>query len=123
MKTKEEIIKYKCKECGKDVLEKDLHYMDNDRLVKEELCFSCDFWMEKVKTIEDSNWARIDNQSYYVGEENKGGFRGFDGQKFKIKFNARKKVWSWFSWCIKRRITILWGMSLNGRARNKGTPL
>jgi len=87
-----EIIKYKCKECGKKVLEKDLHYMDNDRLIKEKLCFTCDFWMKKVKTIKDPNWVRVNNESYYIGDETEKGFRGFDSRKFIIKFNNGKII-------------------------------
>jgi len=85
-------IIYKCKECGKKISEDDLKYAIRDSLISEKLCFECNFWMDKIKTINDPYWLRINNESYYVGDEEDDRLRGFNGQKFRIKFDDGKII-------------------------------
>ena len=70
---------YKCKECGKNVTQNDLHYFDNiiKSLVEQQLCFNCEFWTEKLKWKNNSRVVRINGHYYYINDENKNnGFRG-----------------------------------------------
>ncbi len=54
-----------------------------------------DFWKSKVEIKDNPNVARINGVHYFIGDENEKGtnsFRGFDGKKFKIKFNDGREV-------------------------------
>lgn len=76
-----------CSECGK--LEK-LRWMEDikEKLIKRQLCFTCNFWMERVNQVNNPNSVRIRGSHYWIQKENapKGSFRGFGGKKFKIVF-------------------------------------
>ena len=70
-----------CKVCGKEVES----YREND------VCFSCEYWEELYKQDMQSpphTYAIINGTHYVIGDENSKEtyFRGFGGQKFKIKF-------------------------------------
>jgi len=94
LKKKQEEL-YKCKECKKIIKVKNLTYFPYlvKQLIKEKLCFTCDFWIEKIKEVNNPKSVRINKWHYFIGDENKkGGFRGFDGRRFKIKFNNDKKI-------------------------------
>jgi hypothetical protein len=74
------------------------------RLDRKEICFGCDFWIEKVlwKTEGDPKAVIVNGRHYYIGEEQEkgyGGFRGFGGSEFKIKFNDGRRVVSHNLWC------------------------
>lgn len=52
-----------------------------------------DFWKSKVEIKDNPNVARINGVHYFIGDE-KGtnSFRGFDGEKFRIKFHDGREV-------------------------------
>ena len=97
-KIKEE---YKCKECQKIIKVKDLTCFSEvgKYLIRQKLCFSCDFWAGKIKDVNNPKSVRIDKWHYFIGDESKGGFRGFDGKRFKIRFNNGKEVETTNLWC------------------------
>ena len=80
----------KCRICGEKI---DTHYGEGlgNKLKLLKICFTCDFWVEKFEGLNNIFVARIDNKHYTIGpEKDTGGDRGFDGQKFVIKFNHDK---------------------------------
>lgn len=86
-------MKYFCKECGKEVTDKDLHYICAEKLINEQLCFDCDYWSEKLQCKDSAKSVRINGEQYWLAEEHTvSPFRGFDGQKFIILFNNGKQI-------------------------------
>lgn len=91
----------KCKICGKE--ETPENYYDKAKLIKHQLCFTCNFWRERLE--EDSKLpphtaCMIDGTHYIIGNENsKSSFRGFDGHRFQIEFNDGTKVITTNLWC------------------------
>ena len=81
----------KCKECGSDI---ELHWTKdtNKRLSEEQLCFTCNFWVEHIEDdkLRDNTFV-IDGCHYFVANENNNSsFRGCGGQKFHISsFDGR----------------------------------
>jgi hypothetical protein len=52
-----------------------------------------DFWQSKVEIKDNPNVVRINGVHYFIGDEgSKSSFRGFDGEKFRIKFNDGREV-------------------------------
>ena len=80
-----------CRECGKrEDVSRWGDSIEND-LVEKQLCFYCDFWIEKINIKDKPNVARINN-NHYVIEPNNAFFKGYGGQEFTIKFNDGKIV-------------------------------
>jgi hypothetical protein len=70
-----------CDICGKA----DSHKNWIGGLSRDNICFSCDFWVKCVKEYKKGNKIVINRNCYTVDDENKKGFKGFDGRKFKIR--------------------------------------
>jgi len=90
-----------CKICG-DTDKHKFSEPTQSRLEREELCFNCDFWMEKVPYADDPRSVRVKGTHYFIGEENAAGsrgFRGFAGHRFVIKFDDGREVISTNLWC------------------------
>lgn len=89
-----------CKNCGK---EERNHYIEPVKVKLEEnqLCHDCDFWTDYVKRTNDSDVARITGVHYVMGDETNepAHFRGFGGDKFKIRFRDGREVVSTNLWC------------------------
>jgi hypothetical protein len=84
-----------CKIC-KEEIEFNFDERTVAELRQKRLCFSCQFWDEKVlmRKNHDPNAVVISGQHYYIGKEEqtlKYEMRGFGGQEFKIKFTAGKR--------------------------------
>lgn len=82
---------FNCAVCGD---REHANYIDEvrDRLVKNEQCFTCDFWMEKIRwrTEKRSDCFVINGVHYKVGEELSPSviaLRGFGGSRFVIIAN------------------------------------
>jgi hypothetical protein len=79
---------FACKECGKHY-----HSSMTGAELREGLCFSCDFWMEKVDWENDpeerDRCVRIEGNHYHLSE---GKFRGFGGRAFRIQFTNGRIV-------------------------------
>ena len=93
--TTEQVI---CKVCSKI---EGLRWYDrtNETLKKTNLCFSCNFWHEKIALKDDPSSVRIDGNHYWIGEDpSKDDLKkykvnyGFYGRKFIILFNDDRQV-------------------------------
>ena len=77
-----------CVECGET---KSVHSGDIKRLVAEQLCFTCNFWREKVAMRDNPNVARIEGKHYMIEDEHSNS-RGFGGDRFVIFFADGRRV-------------------------------
>lgn len=77
-----------CDICGKA----DAHKNWIGGLSRDNICFSCDFWVNCVKEYNKGNKIVINRNCFVVGDENQKGFRGFDGRRFKIRMLADGKA-------------------------------
>ena len=98
---------YICRECNIEVTDEDLHFFDDvvRKLVDKQLCFSCDFWVEKINIKNRNDVIRINQQHYIIGSETAetiGSFRGFNGRKFKIRFLDGREIITTNLWSQSR---------------------
>ena len=58
-----------CRECCTTQY---LHYMDDiqEHLLKAELCFDCDFWLEKIGNYGSSKTVVVQGVHYQIGDRN-----------------------------------------------------
>ena len=65
-----------------------------DKLIKRQLCFKCNFWIEKVDLVNHPDSVRVDGSHYWINPERlrPGAFRGFGGKQFIIIFNNGRRV-------------------------------
>lgn len=82
-KTREELIKESkiledCAECHTSYFS--TTYTNGDELKIQHICFSCNFWREKLSIKDDPSVFRINGGHYCLGGEG-----GFGGRKFSIK--------------------------------------
>lgn len=78
----------KCKICGKE--ENPANWINEGELVKHQMCFTCNFWREKLelnKERGEHKWAMINGAHYYLHPHVDSDFKGFGGRKFRIRFN------------------------------------
>lgn len=92
---------FNCIICGK---KEGGHYLQpiKDNLLKTNLCFSCNFWQNKVKIKNKSNTVRVDGKHYQIGSkepDTPSQFRGFGGRKFNIEFNDGRVESTNNLWC------------------------
>lgn len=87
---------FKCKICGKEFEKSPYSHMD---LCGNDECFSTDFWNEKLEIKDDPRTVRVNGTHYWIGDETKEGFRGFDGATFVILFNNGRFVKTTNLWC------------------------
>ena len=87
-----------CHECG--ICEAG-EYTNKEQLAAASLCFSCNFWAEKVLERDNPDVVRINGVHYHIGEERNGGkqFSGFGGRQFAITFHNGRQVTSTNLWC------------------------
>lgn len=84
-----------CRVCGNTI---DLNFFNKKRLEKLQLCFTCDFWWEKIywrangDTYEGNRVARINNNHYTIHPDGSAAFEGHGGRKFVIKFDNGDEV-------------------------------
>lgn len=56
-------------------------------------CFTAEFWLDKLRKGDNFATVRINGNQYYIGpEDDKGGFRGFAGRIFQIRFDDGRIV-------------------------------
>lgn len=86
-------MKY-CRECGKRIDGIKHRYISEvgERLEREQLCFDCDFWLEKVRWEKEGNEhggvpVRVDGHHYlaYPGTNHTGVGLGFGGAQMRIR--------------------------------------
>jgi hypothetical protein len=88
-----------CAECGAHE-QGNWHDEHAKKLQTRGLCYSCEYWHVHIADASAGNVVRVDGRHYRIGEEvNRGGFRGFDGQRFKIKFTDGREVVTTNLWC------------------------
>ena len=77
----------KCTECGKHESGDWMEDVAKD-LIRRGVCFSCNFWLEKVDMVGKKKVARINGKHYMIGREDAPSlmFRGFGGTKFTVRF-------------------------------------
>jgi len=91
-----------CKECGKFETNR---YWNNtaERLRKENLCFDCDFWTEKVEWTKDPQQSvrcvRTKGVHYFISQESDNGMKGFGGSLFHVHFNDGRVTETRNLWC------------------------
>jgi hypothetical protein len=93
LKTREELIDRNkifedCAECHTDYFS--VHWTKdiNEALVKEHICFNCNFWREKIPIKDNPSCFRIQGEHYQLGGEG-----GFGGREFSIKrFDSEKII-------------------------------
>ena len=108
----------KCKICGKE--EDVSHFIHQDELEKQGICFSCNLWQKRANDFpkEDKYLHPIIDGTYYtIGEEDsKSYFRGFGGARFQIEFNDGHRVVSTNLWC-GGDIPAIWQNKLPNNAK------
>lgn len=74
---------------------------EEEALSNNKLCFTCNFWTEKVRKKYASTSVRINQIHYFidVNEERKSHCKGFGGAKFVIKFFDGRIVTTTNLWC------------------------
>ena len=90
----------KCRICGKtDSLEEWVECNEKKIMEKENVCFHCAFWFDKIATTNE-NTVVVNGIRYTIGDENSTShFKGFGGAKFDIEFFDGRKVVSHNLWC------------------------
>lgn len=82
-----------CSICG---LIEVLHWNSdtNNDLLKECLCFECDFWLKRARLVVQPNHVAVKNSAYMIQEDEQGNRRwsGFGGREFHIKFFDGREV-------------------------------
>lgn len=108
-KTKEYLIKDSfilakpCTECGGIV---SANFMNNHRILEQNVCFSCAFWLNKIDAMETERLLIVNHQMYYIAPEDVNGpFRGFGGIKFVFVKNGEliESTNVWFNGDIPKR--------------------
>jgi hypothetical protein len=61
-------------------------------MVVNKLCFTCNFWNEKLQIAGEPHVARIDGKHYVVGPVSDSQWKGSGGHKFTIKFHDGRVV-------------------------------
>lgn len=87
-----------CKLCG--AVEELSYFKEaNDRLINAQLCFTCGFWMEKVK--DNPSIVRVGHHHYSIGPQNNdpSELKGCGGRVFYIKFFDGRVVKTSNLWC------------------------
>ena len=90
-----------CKICGSKY--DPSHSYEGPKLIKRQLCFSCDFWREMLE--EDAKrpphtYCMIDGTHYVIApEDDSDPFRGFGGAEFQIEFFDGHRVVTHNLWC------------------------
>lgn len=89
----------KCRICGKtDSLEEWVECNEKKIMEKENVCFHCAFWLEKI-ALTNENTVIVNGERYTIGEENPDlYFKGFGGAEFNIEFFDGRKVVSHNMW-------------------------
>lgn len=81
---------FKCKECKKE--EDENKFTNGKDLLAKNLCFSCDYWTQRIERQNSLTQAVIKGVVYQIAKEQEVGFRGFDGEKFIIKFKDGRLI-------------------------------
>jgi len=93
---------FDCVLCGTTVDDR-WNDQTNADLLRTGHCFTCNFWMEKVRWREqdDPSCLVTDQHWHYRIEpdESASWFRGFGGQRFTVSFNDGRKVETRNLWC------------------------
>lgn len=90
-----------CKICGSKY--DPSHSYEGPKLIKRQLCFSCDFWREMLE--EDAKrpphtWCVVDGTHYVIEpDEPEATFQGFGGAEFHIHFKDGHEVITHNLWC------------------------
>lgn len=96
--TREELIEKEgvpekpCIKCGNIF---GTHYIEpvKTQLIKDNICWNCHFWNEKLAIKDLPKVARIDGTHYVIEPDNpNAAFKGFGGAEFKIKFHDGREV-------------------------------
>lgn len=83
------ILDKECVICGR-MVQSHFYEPTKEQIVYKNMCFECNFWDEKQKTLGDSVMI-VDGHMYRIGDENSTSyFRGFGGNKF--TFNKSGKI-------------------------------
>jgi len=88
----EGILEKPCIKCGRII---STAYRDSTtaRLIEKNICFSCDFWSEKMSIKDLEKVARINGSHYMIERDDSTAyFRGYSGAEFKIRFNDGREV-------------------------------
>lgn len=108
-----------CKVCG---ITEELHWdkRTETALLEHSMCFTCNFWREKVAIKDDPRVARIDGV-HFIGEDGivqgiDSSFLGHGGSKFTIQFNDGRKITTNNLWC-QGRIPEIWKAQLPDNAK------
>ena len=90
----------KCRICGKtDGLDKWVKCDETKIMERENVCFHCAFWLEKIATTNE-NTVIVNGTRYAIGKEDPNLlFKGFGGARFDIEFFDGRKVVSHNLWC------------------------
>ena len=93
----------KCYMCGEEI---DFRFVDSvsELLRKRQLCHTDNFWLEKARLVHEEGYrdrvVRVNGTHYIIGEEkDSGGFRGYGGHEFVIRFKDGREVTTTNLWC------------------------
>jgi hypothetical protein len=86
----------KCTKCSSGFRHDPESYLDCAEkvlMVKQHICFTCAFWLGYIQRRDEPGMARIKGVHYVVGDEKASWVvRGFDGQRFVIRFKDGRVV-------------------------------
>jgi len=85
----------KCKYCGQEI-EKDRYFKEvENRMLQNEACFECNFWLEKI----NAKWDKYQipfryKHEHYIADINpahkNSSFKGFGGKKVQVTFDNKE---------------------------------
>jgi hypothetical protein len=86
-------------ECG-DCLNNGYVEPYKSRIIDEQHCFTCLFWADYVRSVDDPSHVRVNGRHYVILPDRPkfGGFVGFDGQEFRFRFHDGRTVVSHNVW-------------------------
>jgi hypothetical protein len=90
----------RCRECG-DVLAADFAESTRNKILAAKLCHSCLFWTQHAGQIDDPTHVIVDGRHYVILPDKPrgyGGFLGFGGAEFRIRFYDGREVTSHNLW-------------------------
>ena len=85
-----------CKYCSKQI-QFHFHEACNNRLRAEEACFSCDFWLARLREYQEGITFVADGKAYtpavkYIRTDKPARWRGFGGVHWMVKHNGEEYI-------------------------------
>ena len=97
LKANEGVLEKPCLHCG-SIINTTYREPTKSELIRDNVCFFCNFWMGYIEKKNNLSIARIDGNHYIISPDGPAGFKGFGGRKFTIIFNDGREITSHNLW-------------------------